>query len=107
MAGAALLGNSEVAGGLYLFSRCGGDYIVVCKKVEYRFLRPCMGPAVYHVIDSEDLEEKLASGEEFNIDLEMEIRQQLRKKGKELRVGRCAITFHCAPKSEWKRRGRA
>ncbi|MHC5004400.1 MAG: hypothetical protein ACYTJ0_14895 [Planctomycetota bacterium] len=107
MAGAALLGNSEVAAGLYLFSRCGGDYIVVCKKLEYRFLRPCMGPAVYHVVDSEDLDEKLATGEEFNIDLELEVRQQLKKKGKEARVGRCGITFHCTPKSEWKRRGRA
>ena len=107
MAGAALLGNSEVAGGMYLFSRCGGDYIVVCKKVEYRFLRPCMGPAVYHVVDTEDLDDKLREGGEFNIDLELEIRQQLKKKGRELRVGRCMITFHCAPKSEWKRRGRA
>jgi hypothetical protein len=32
MAGAALLGNSEVAAGMYLFSECGEDYIVVCKE---------------------------------------------------------------------------
>jgi len=33
------------------------------------------------------------------VDLEMEIRQQLKKrKGKERRVGRCDITFHCTPK---------
>lgn len=99
MAGASLLGNSEVAGGLYLFARCGGDYMVVCKDMRYRFLRPCFGPAVYEVVKSGDLDQQLTAGGEFNIDLEMEIRQQLRKKGKELLVGRCSITFHCTPKA--------
>lgn len=100
MAGAALLGNSEVAAGMYLFSECGSDYIVVCKELKYRFLRPCLGPAVYHVVNSENVQEKIAAGGEFNIDLEMEIRQQLKKKGKEVRVGRCEITFHCTPKAK-------
>lgn len=99
MAGAALLGNSEVAAGMYLFSQCGSDYIVVCKEMNYRFLRPCLGPAVYHIVNTEDVQEKIAAGGEFNIKLEMEIRQQLKKKGRELRVGRCNITFHCTPKS--------
>jgi len=97
MAGAALLGNSEVAGGLYLFAECGADYTVVCKEMRYKFLRPCLGPAIYRVVKSEDLTAKLAEGAEFNADLEMEIRQQLKKKGKELLVGRCEITFHCTP----------
>ena len=39
MAGAALLGNTEIAGGNYVFKVCGGDYTVVCKNLEYRFLR--------------------------------------------------------------------
>ncbi len=104
MAGAALLGNSEVAGGMYLFAECGSDYIVVCKEMTYRFLRPCRGPAVYHVVNSEDVKEKLATGEEFNIDLEMEVRQQLKKDGKEQRVGRCTITFHCTPKKHARER---
>lgn len=99
MAGAALLGNSEVAAGMYLFSEVGSDYIVVCKEMKYRFLRPCLGPAVYHVVNAENLREKVATGKEFNIDLELEIRQQMRKRGKEARVGRCDITFHCTPKS--------
>ena len=55
MAGAALLGNSEVAGGMYLFGECGGDYVVVCKEMKYRFLRPCLGPAVYRVVNSDDV----------------------------------------------------
>ncbi len=98
MAGAALLGNSEVAGGLYLFAECGSDYIVVCKQLNYRFLRPCFGPAVYRVANAEDVKSKIAAGGEFNIELEMEISQQLHKNGRELRVGRCSITFHCTPK---------
>ena len=104
MAGAALLGNSEVAAGMYLFSPCGSDYIVVCKSMNYRFLRPCFGPAVYEVVRSEELAEKIASGGEFNIDIEMEIRQQLHKKGREVRVGRCEITFHCTPKTMMRER---
>ncbi len=99
MAGAALLGNSEIAGGMFLLKECGSDYIVVCKQMKYRFLRPCFGPAVYDVVDSEDLESKLSGGEEFNIDLDIEIRQRLKKKGRDLRVGRCEITFHCTPKA--------
>jgi hypothetical protein len=102
MAGAALLGNSEVAAGLYLFGECGSEYIVVCKELRYRFLRPCLGPAVYEVVNTEDLDEKLATGEEFNIDLELEISQQLKKKGRTKRVGRCFVTFHCTPKSALK-----
>ena len=100
MAGAALLGNSEVAAGMYLFSECGSDYVVVCKEMNYKFLRPCLGPAVYHIVNTEDLQQRLAEGGEFNIGVELEIRQQLKKKGKELRVGRCELVFHCTPKSQ-------
>ena len=99
MAGAALLGNSEVAAGMYLFSQIGEDYIVVCKEMTYKFLRPCLGPAVYEIVNTEDLQTRVASGGEFNVKLDMEIRQQLRKKGKEVRVGRCEINFHCTPKA--------
>jgi hypothetical protein len=106
MAGAALLGNSEVAAGMYLFSEIGSDYLVVCKEMRYQFLRPCLGPAVYHIVDSQDLSRKLETGEEFNIDFELDISQQLRKKGRERRVGRCCITFHCTPKSNDRRRSR-
>mgnify|MGYP006282206519 CR=1 FL=1 len=104
MAGAALLGNSEVAAGLYLFAECGSDYAVVCKEMRYRFLRPCMGPAIYEVVDSEDLRDKVKAGGEFNISIEMDVKQQLKQKGKELRVGRCFITFHCTPKTHIKQR---
>ncbi|MCP3903851.1 MAG: DUF4442 domain-containing protein [Planctomycetes bacterium] len=99
MAGAALLGNSEVAAGMYLFAEIGSDYQVVCKEMRYSFLRPCLGPAVYDIVNTEDVDRKVDAGGEFNIDLEIEVRQQLQKKGRERRVGRCQITFHCTPKT--------
>ena len=99
MAGAALLGNSEVAAGMYLFAECGSDYVVICKEMRYRFLRPCFGPAIYRIVNCEDLTTKVAEGGEFNIELEMAITQHMHKKqGKDRRVGRCYITFHCTPK---------
>ncbi len=104
MAGAALLGNSEVAAGMYLFGECGSDYIVICKQMRYRFLRPCFGPAIYHIVNTEDLQAKMKEGGEFNIELEMDIRQQMRKpKTKQHRVGRCFITFHCTPKDMYRK----
>ena len=100
MAGAALLGNSEVAAGMYLFRVCGGDYTVVCKEMRYRFLRPCFGPAVYRVVRSEDVEQRVREGGEFNVALELEIYQQkLVKVRDEILVGRCNIVFHCTPKA--------
>lgn len=100
MAGAALLGNSEVAGGMYLFARCGSDYIVICKEMRYRFLRPCYGPAMYEVMNSDDLDSRLKIGGEFNLALQMEIRQHVHKPGvKAPLVGKCDIVFHCTPKA--------
>ena len=55
MAGAALLANSEVAGGMFIFKACGGDYTVVCKNLTYSFRRPCMGPAIYRIVPREDI----------------------------------------------------
>ena len=106
MAGAALLGNSEVAAGMYLFAQCGHDYIVVCKQMQYRFLRPCRGPAIYSIVNVDELDQKLTEAAEFNIDLRMEIRQQTIKRGKSPLVGRCEITFHCTPKALMRQRKR-
>lgn len=114
MAGAALLGNTEIAGGNYIFKACGGDYTVVCKNLEYRFLRPCIGPAEYIITPVDDLNALIETGKEFNIVLRMNIVQLLKtseKKKLELqspsqikpkRVGRCFVTFHVTPKSQHK-----
>src|SRR5690349_11000150 len=77
MAGGALLANSEIAGGMYVFGICGGEYTVVCKNLEYRFLRPCFGPALYRILPREDVEALKASATEFNITLDLDIVQQI------------------------------
>jgi len=118
MAGAALLGNSEIAGGNYVFSVCGGDYTVVCKHLEYKFLRPCHGPAEYRMTPLADIHAMVESGEEFNIAIRMDIVQVLvpmseKRLAEEVddagtgapkpkRVGRCTATFHVTPKAHHK-----
>ncbi len=105
MAGAALLANSEIAGGMYVFGVCGGDYTVVCKHLEYKFLRPCFGPAIYRINPREDIDELVATGREFNITVDMDIIQQIKKPGaRDRRVGRCTATFHVTPKTHQKAR---
>ncbi|MGH7242082.1 MAG: PaaI family thioesterase [Phycisphaerales bacterium] len=115
MAGAALLANSEIAGGMYIFGVTGGEFTIVCKELTYRFLRPCYGPALYHVLPREDLKALVASGREFNVTLELEIVQQAvipaaiggrtkdkrslvaRMAAKSRKVGQCQATFHVTP----------
>jgi hypothetical protein len=114
MAGAALLANSEIAGGMYIFGITGGDYTIVCKQLEYKFLRPCFGPAIYNITPREDLQALIAQGKEFNLTLDLEILQhgivpeavaKLKKKdrllarmaSKQRRVGSCVATFHLTP----------
>jgi hypothetical protein len=104
MAGGALLANSEIAGGTYVFGICGADYTVVCKNLNYTFLRPCFGPAVYRMTPREDIHKLVEAGGEFNVIIDMDISQQaLPKKGKvaadrDRRVGKCEATFHVTPK---------
>lgn len=107
MAGAALLANSEVAGGMYVFGICGGEYEVVCKHLEYKFLRPCLGPAIYRISPREDVEALAIAGDEFNVTLDLDVVQQLGKPGsRERRVGKCVATFHVTPKKHQKAKGR-
>lgn len=114
MAGASLLANAEIAGGMYIFNITGGDYTLVCKELSYRFLRPCFGPAIYKITPREDLLALVATGKEFNITLDLEVVQQAllpaavakkrskdsvlaRLAQKERRVGRSVATFHLTP----------
>ena len=107
MAGGALLGNAEVAGGMYVFKQCGADYTVVCKHLEYTFRRPCYGPAVYRVEPREDIKHLVATKEEFNITVDMIIVQMVHKPGeKERRVGKSTATFHVTPKAQARERKR-
>jgi hypothetical protein len=99
MAGGALLANSEIAGGAYVFGICGGDYTVVCKNLNYTFLRPCYGPAVYRMKARENFKQLLSEGKEFNLTLDLDVLQQAARIGeKDKRVGRCEAIFHVTPK---------
>jgi hypothetical protein len=103
MAGGALLANSEIAGGSYVFGICGADYTVVCKHLEYKFLRPCFGPAVYRIKAREDVKALIATGKEFNVITDMDVLQQASRVGeKDKRVGQCVATFHVTPKVQHK-----
>lgn len=105
MAGAALLGNSEIAGGMYVFGICGGEYRVVCKHLEYKFLRPCFGPALYKIRPRDDVASLVEAGGEFNATLTLDIVQDIRKPlDRHKRVGRCVATFHVTPKTHLKTR---
>lgn len=114
MAGAALLANSEIAGGMYIFRQTDGKYTLVCKELTYKFLRPCFGPALYKVTPRDDLNALMATGKEFNLTVDLEIVQQpvvpgavarkspknsliARMAAKERRVGVCVATFHLTP----------
>ncbi len=104
MAGGALLANSEIAAGTYIFGVCGADYTVVCKNLNYTFLRPCFGPAVYRITPREDMKSHLATRREFNVTIDMEISQQGFRGQKDRRVGRCEATFHVTPKIHHKQK---
>ncbi|MEQ8850821.1 MAG: hypothetical protein RIB32_03455 [Phycisphaerales bacterium] len=107
MAGAALLANAEIAGGLYIFALIGDGYTVVCKELNYRFLRPCFGPAIYKVVPKDDMAELLAGGGEFNYEMVLNVFQQIKTPGnKEPRVGRVHVTFHLTPIQHVKERSR-
>lgn len=114
MAGASLLANSEIAGGMYIFRQTDGRYTLVCKELTYKFLRPCFGPALYKVTPREDLAALMATEKEFNLTVDLEIVQQpvvpgavarkspknsliARMAAKERRVGVCVATFHLTP----------
>ena len=105
MAGGALLANSEIAGGMYVFGVCGSEYTVVCKELNYKFLRPCLGPAVYRMQSRENIHEQMRTGGEFNIVVDLTILQQGFRPGeKDKRVGLCVATFHVTPKVHHKKK---
>ena len=105
MAGASLLANAEIAGGLYIFSYAGEEYTVVCKELHYKFLRPCFGPAVYKVLPKADIDALMQTKKEFNFEMVLNVFQQIKKPGsKEPRVGRVKAVFHLTPKTHVKER---
>ncbi len=51
----------------------------------------------------EDIQKLLATGQEFNITLDLDITQQMSGLGqRDKRVGKCQATFHVTPKAQQK-----
>ena len=108
MAGAALLGNAELAAGMILFEQCGADCVIVCRKMNFEFHANCTGPALYMARAKTDIGEKIAAGRPFECDLEMDV-VQCGKGAKEpgrKRVGSCEMSFTVTQKSYLPRRKR-
>lgn len=101
MAGGALLANTEIAGGMYVFGICGADYTVVCKHLDYTFLRPCFGNALYKMKPRENIHQLLAGKGEFNLTLDVEV-VQLVSDQRDKRVGKAEVIFHVTPKLQHK-----
>jgi acyl-coenzyme A thioesterase PaaI-like protein len=120
MAGAALLANAEIAGGMYIFKHVGKEFTVVCKELHYKFMRPCLGPAIYRIDEDQYEQEVDQDGEpvdgaalrrlvdtkpEFNFTVVMQVFQAVvHKDQRQRRVGVCTATFHVAPKSKLRAR---
>jgi hypothetical protein len=67
--------------------------------LEYKFLRPCLGPAIYRIKARENIKSLVAIGTEFNSVVDMDVLQQASRIGeKDKRVGQCVATFHVTPK---------
>lgn len=97
MAGAVLLANTEVAGGMAIFKLVGEKYTVVCKEMSYKFRLPCKSAATYRVKIVDDIHELLKTKIEFNLNMEIEVMAELKNKLR--KIGTSRITFHVAAKS--------
>jgi len=97
MAGAALLGNCEVAAGGYLFYASEGQFQIVCKKLSYNFRYSCNGPVKYVVALNDQVKEMISALKPFTIDLATEI-YELDPKGQiKRKIGTAIATFHARP----------
>jgi hypothetical protein len=97
MAGGAILGNSELAAGSYLFMLSKGEYRMICTRLNYRFLLPSLDAIMYKAhVDLEELREKIKAGGKFNIDMTIKVfRTNKNKAGR--RIGSGTISFHMWP----------
>lgn len=98
MGGAAILANLELAAGAYLFMMTRGDYRLVCKGLDYRFILPSVGAVLYKAaVEPEVLQAKLESGKKFDIDLDVKVYRATSESKPGKRMGGGVITFHVWP----------
>ena len=94
IAGAALLGNCEIAAGGYIFYAGEGAFSVVCKKLAFNFRRPCRAAVEYRVALRHELAGLIAARRPFTMDLDVEVFElgQVRRQ-----IGTATATFHARP----------
>ncbi len=97
MAGAAILANTEIAGGMAIFKLVGEKYTVVCKEMSYKFRLPCQSAATYRVKILDDIQSLMKTKVEFNLNMEIEVVAKMKNKMR--KIGTSKITFHVAAKS--------
>jgi len=97
MAGAALLANTEIAGGMAIFQHVGEKYTVVCKELSYKFRLPCHSDATYRVKIIDDIHSLMKTKPEFNLRMQIDIMAEMRNKMR--KIGTSNVTFHIAAKS--------
>lgn len=99
--GAAILGNSELAAGCYLFMLTHGEYRMVCTHLDYRFLLPSTDPVIYKLdLDQAELEEKLTTGGKFMMDMTIKLYRATTKTTTGKRIGSGKIRFKAWPVGE-------
>jgi hypothetical protein len=97
MAGAAILANTEIAGGMAIFKLVGEKYTVVCKELSYKFRLPCQSDATYRVRIVDDIHSLMNAKPEFNLNMEIEVFAEMKNKIR--KIGTSKLTFHVAAKS--------
>ncbi|WP_114416544.1 hypothetical protein [Marinospirillum perlucidum] len=98
MAGAAILGNSELAAGSYLFMLTRGEYRMVCTHLDYRFLLPSTDSVTFKVsLDQEELAEKVKQGGQFMIDMTLKLYRATSRDKTGKRIGSGDISFKVWP----------
>ncbi|MGJ8676059.1 MAG: hypothetical protein ACSHX0_00935 [Akkermansiaceae bacterium] len=97
MAGAAILANTEVAGGMAIFKIVGEKYTVVCKELSYKFRLPCQSEATYRVKIIDDIHSLMKTKPEFNLRMEIDVLAEMKNKMR--KIGTSTVTFHVAAKS--------
>jgi len=97
MAGAAVLANTEVAGGMAIFKLVGEKYTVVCKELSYKFRLPCHSDATYRVKIIDDIHSLMKTKPEFNLRMEIDVLAEMKNKMR--KIGSSTVTFHVAAKS--------
>lgn len=101
ISGAAILGNSELAAGAYLFMQTQGEYRMVCTHLDYYFLLPSTEAVIFKAdLDQAELATKMAAGGSFMMDMTVKLYRAKSKTTQGKRIGAGHIRFKVWPVGE-------